>query len=132
MSPDQQLILLGLLAVALAGLAVWIMLRVRVTPAEREHRRRLLVNRIGRMSDGMLTDAHEDTLYFSYSVRGVDYIASQDVGALRDHVPENRDALIGPVTLKYSPRNPANSILVCEEWSGLRTRNRTAGAPASL
>jgi hypothetical protein len=132
MLPDQQLTLLGLLAVALAGLAVWILLPVRVTPAEREHRRRLLVNKIGRMSDGMLTDAHEDTLYFSYSVRGVDYIASQDVGALRDHLPEDRDALIGLVTLKYSPRNPANSILVCEEWSGLRTGNRTADATSSL
>ena len=30
--------------------------------------------------------------------------------------------LVGPVTLKYSTRNPANSIIICEEWSGLRQR----------
>jgi len=83
------------------------------------------------MSDGMLTDVDGDTLYFTYTVRGVDYAASQDVGALRDHVPEDRDVLIGPVTLKYSPRNPPNSILVCKEWSGLRTGNQIEEAEAT-
>jgi len=24
--------------------------------------------------------------------------------------------------MKYDPRNPANSIVLCEQWSGLRTR----------
>lgn len=118
---DPRLILLGLLAVALAGLAVWIMLRYRTTPEQQERRRRLEVNRLGRMGDGMLTDLHSDTIYFSYSVCGVDYTASQDVSTLRNAVPEDHNSLIGPVTLKYSPRNPANSIVVCEEWSGLRT-----------
>jgi hypothetical protein len=27
---------------------------------------------------------------------------------------------LGPVSVKYDPRNPANSIVVSEEWSGLR------------
>ena len=30
----------------------------------------------------------------------------------------------GPATVKYSPRNPANSIVICEEWSGLRAGGR--------
>jgi hypothetical protein len=74
------------------------------------------------MSDGMLTDVRENTLYYSYSIHGVDYAASQDVSRLRDRLPEDHDLLIGPVTLKYSVRNPANSIVVCEQWSGLRIR----------
>ena len=35
-------------------------------------------------------------------------------------LPEDPDRLIGPVYMKYTPRNPANSIIVCEQWSGLR------------
>lgn len=125
MSPTLELILLSLLAGVLTALAVWTVRLVRVTPTERERRRRLEVSRIGRMSDGMLTDASADTLYFSYCIMGVEYTASQEVGALRDLLPEDHNSLIGAVTLKYSPRNPANSIVLCEEWSGLRTRHQT-------
>ncbi|MCP5115738.1 MAG: hypothetical protein GY953_33335 [bacterium] len=124
MLPDTRFILLGLLAAVLIALAVWILFRRRTTPEQRERRRRLEVNRTGRMGDGMLTDIQEDSLYFSYSVRGVDYTASQDIGALAGSLPEDRSSFIGPVTLKYSPRNPANSIIVCEQWSGLRTRHQ--------
>ena len=124
MVSDRLLILLGLLAAALIALAVWILIRYRTTPEERERRRRVTVNRLGRMGDGMLTDFHENSVYFSYSVRGVDYTASQDVGSLGDFLPEDRNSVIGPVTIKYSPGNPANSIVVCEEWSGLRNRHQ--------
>jgi hypothetical protein len=120
---DGRLILLGLLAAVLTGIVVCIVLRRRVTPGERERRRRLQISRIGRMSDGTLTDLQDSWLYFSYSVRGVDYTASQDVSDLDGFIDRDRDALIGPVTLKYSPRNPANSIVICEEWSGLRPRS---------
>jgi len=90
-----------------------------------------MINRIGRMSDAMLTDAHGDTLYYLYTVNGVDYNASQDVSALRDRVPAEPSLLIGNVTLKYAPRNPANSIVLCEDWSGLRARPQGAGAVAA-
>jgi hypothetical protein len=36
-------------------------------------------------------------------------------------------ALAGPAIVKYIPRNPANSIVICEEWSGLRARK--GGSP---
>jgi len=121
MTLDQYLFLLGLLAVILMGLAGWILYRRRLTPAERERRRRLLVNRIGRMSDATLTNADEKRLYYSYTVMGVNYATSQDVSELQEMLPADHDALIGPVTLKYVPGNPANSILLCEEWSGLRS-----------
>ena len=125
MSPTREVIRLGLLARALSALEVWTVRLVRETAAARKRRRRLEVSRIGRMSDGMLTDASADTLYFSYCLMGVEYTASQEVGALRDLLPEDHNSLIGAVTLKYSPRNPANSIVLCEEWSGLRTRHQT-------
>jgi hypothetical protein len=74
----------------------------------------------------MVTEATDTTLYYSYSVRGVHYTASQDVTALRERLPAAPERLIGFASLKYSPRNPANSILVCEEWSGLRAPGESA------
>jgi hypothetical protein len=79
---------------------------------------------MGRMTDGMMTDASHDALFYTYEVMGVEYITSQDVGALVDRLPDDRDSLIGPVTVKYLPRNPANSIALCESWSGLRPRHQ--------
>ena len=134
LTPMERLALLSVAACALAAIAVRILYKLRLTPAERERRRRSMINRIGRMSDAMLTDAQPDTLYYLYSVNGVDYNASQDVSALRDRVPVEPSLLVGHVTLKYAPRNPANSIVLCEEWSGLRTRTPGAGtqpAPVS-
>jgi hypothetical protein len=77
----------------------------------------------------MITDFHDDTLYYTYEVRGVQYEASQDVASLRECLPADPERLIGVVGMKYSQNNPANSILVCEEWSGLRAPRGT-GAPA--
>ena len=115
-----RIALLALLACVLVAIA-WRSLRwLRVSPAEKERRRRDLVNRTGRTHEGFLTDVHESLLAYSYSVNGVDYSASQDIADLRPHVPENPKDLIGPINIKYLPRNPANSILLCEAWSGLR------------
>jgi hypothetical protein len=118
----DQLLLFGLPAAGLVALLVWLLLRLRVTPAERECRRRLQVNQGGRMIDGLLTDAHDGSLYFSYTVRGVGYTTSQDVSAIERLPLDALETLIGPVIVKYTPANPANSIVVCEAWSGLRTR----------
>lgn len=122
MGTDQRLVILGFAAVLLIGLAAWILFRVRVSPEEKEKRRRLMICRIGRMTDGMLTDYDGDTLYYSYSVMGVEYAAAQDAGTLAEFLPDDRNSVVGPVTLKYSTRNPANSIIICEGWSGLRQR----------
>jgi hypothetical protein len=101
-------------------LAWWLMRRMRIPPAERERRRRLSVNAAGRMVDGHITDVHENFVYYSYSVRGVVYTTSQDISAIRDRLPREATSLIGGVTGKYSPGNPADSIVVCEHWSGFR------------
>jgi hypothetical protein len=124
MSPYVRLVILALAAVALVALAVSILRKLRLTPAERERRRRAMISRAGRMLDGMITDFSADAIYYAYSVNGVDYTASQDLTDLREFVPSDPAQLVGLVTIKYAPRNPANSILVCESWSGFRTKNR--------
>jgi hypothetical protein len=95
-------------------------LRSRLTPEKRERRRRLDLHLNGRVGDALLTEFHEDTLYYTYDVRGVHYTASQDITDMRDQLPDDTERLGGMVTIKYSGQNPANSILICEEWSGLR------------
>jgi len=130
MRSGTYLTLLALAAAGLIVLAWWVISRVRLTPAEKERRRRLRVNREGRMTDGTVTEIAGSTIYYSYAVAGVEYASSQDVSALAGFLPDDPAAAIGPVTLKYLPRNPANSILVCEEWSGLRS-GRGGGSAAN-
>jgi hypothetical protein len=115
-----QGVLLGTVAIALIGLAFYFFARRRRNPKDREKRRRLMVNQQGRLGDATITEVAESTIYFEYSVRGVLYTASQDVGDLREQIPSELERFIGPVSLKYSSNNPANSIILCEEWSGLR------------
>ena len=106
-------------------LAVWICVRAASrNPEKRERSRRLYVHRHGRLGDALITEIDGLLVYYSYSVQGVQYSASQDVGALRDKLPENLGRLVGSANLKYSVKNPANSILVCEEWSGLGVVSR--------
>jgi hypothetical protein len=124
MNSQVRVALLALVVLAFAWIAFSILRKLRLTPAEKERRRRAAISRTGRMHDGMITDVSADAIYYAYSVNGVDYIASQDLSELRDHIPKDPSVLIGYVTLKYAPRNPANSILVCESWSGFRASNR--------
>ena len=79
----------------------------------------------------MLTDAQDDLVYFSYSVSGVPYSTAQDIGTLRALVPRDASLIIGQVSLKYLPRDPGNSIVICETWSGLRIRPKTADDPVN-
>jgi hypothetical protein len=109
-----------LVVAALACVLVWLLPRIRRDPEERERRRRRAVNLTGRLGDAEITDVEDNSVFYSYSVRGVAYAAAQDISRLREFLPEQPERLIGPVSLKYAPSNPANSIIVCEEWSGLR------------
>ncbi len=121
MSPVTQIAALSGLAILLVALAIYIALRVvQSNPEKRERKRRMIVNRLGRLGDALITEVSDSVIYYSYSVRGVQYTASQDISGLRDRLPAEPDRLIGVASLKYAPKNPANSILVCEEWSGLR------------
>ena len=109
----------------LLSLAVWIVYRRRMTPAERERRRRVLVNKTQRTTEATATEATAEMIHFQYELRGVRYFASQDVSVLGAYLPEDITRLIGPVSAKYDPRNPANSIVVCEDWTGLPSRKES-------
>jgi hypothetical protein len=123
--PVELAILSGVAVVAVASVTVIMMLRRRKSPQERERLRRLTVNRYGRMGDAMITEASDGIVYYSYSIRGVEYTASQDISMLRDRIDVDLETLIGPVGLKFMSRNPFNSIVLCEEWSGIRNQQST-------
>lgn len=122
MRDPGDLALLACAAAAIIGMGAWVAFRRRITPEERERIRRLTINRNGRMWDGNITDVNGDSIYYSYKVRGVEYMASQDVSALHNQLPSDPSVLIGPVTVKYLPTKPVESILICEEWSGFRKK----------
>jgi hypothetical protein len=122
-----ELVGLALLAAGLTVLAVYIALQVvQRSPDKREKKRRQTLHLRGRLGDAFVTEANETTIFYGYSVQGVQYTASQDVSSLRDHLPADPERLIGVANIKYAINNPANSMLLCEEWSGLRTPARAA------
>jgi hypothetical protein len=107
---------------AIMGWRAW--QRSRITPEERERRRRTWLVATGKMGDAALVEVHENILFYCYDVRGVEYTASQDISNLADKVPADLSN-VPAISVKYDPKNPANSIVVSEEWSGLhvsRTR----------
>lgn len=121
--------LIGLLVTAiLVPLAVYIVFQRRITPVEKERRRRAFVNRGSRTIEGLISEANADLIHFQYELRGVMYFASQDVSALHPLLPLNPERLIGAVSVKYDPRNPANSIVLCEDWSGLSAKRESQDA----
>jgi len=116
-----EIAVLVLLATALIGSGVWLYFNSRQTAAQRERRRRLAISRAGRMGDAMIIDVRDCVLFYSYEIRGVAYTTSQDASDFKDLLPADTSILVGPVGLKYVSTNPANSIVICEEWSGLRS-----------
>ena len=59
-------------------------------------------------------------LIYQYDVAGVSYEASQDITQLR-HMVDLHSCRIGlPASIKYDPGNPGNSIVVAENWTGIR------------
>ena len=115
-----KLAILCAVAALLMGAVSWLLFNGMRDPRDRERRRRLHVHHRGRMGDATITDFREQIVYYSYEVRGVAYTASQDLTGLIDISAADARHLIGHAGLKYHPRNPANSIVFCEEWSGLR------------
>jgi len=129
---NSALRLIPAFAIAAAGLAfaasAWARSR-RKTPEQRERDRRTRISEIGRITDGTVIDVNElkmngsgdvQLLIFQYDVAGVSYEASHDVTHLR-HLVDLHTCRVGlPASIKYDPANPGNSIVVSENWSGLR------------
>jgi hypothetical protein len=123
-TPEQVTIALaGILVVLVAMIAYRAWRARRISPEERERQRRAELVAYGKMGDATLVEIREDLVFYAYLVRGVEYTASQDVGRLKDNVPEL--SAVTAVSVKYDPRNPANSIIVAESWSGLHTASRS-------
>ena len=126
----RLLLALGAAGVAsLAGAAAWLLVKRwrRKDPAELERLRRLHLSRHGRISSGRILDVVElpagaptaRLVVFQYEVRGVTYEAAQDVTPLPD-IASHAEHLPGQiVSVKYDPKRPMNSIIACENWSGI-------------
>jgi hypothetical protein len=113
-----------LMVLAGAGLLARRLLKRRPTPEEIERRRRLDIYQQGKLGDGEIVDVDPERplITYSYSVAGVGYTVAQEVAALREMLPDDLMSMLGPVSIKFKPHNPANSIVLCEEWSGLRLK----------
>jgi HAMP domain-containing protein len=111
--------LVVILVVSFAILAYRAWRRSRVTAEERERRRCARLVATGKINDAMLVEIRENLVFYSYLVRGVEYTASQDIGRLVDQAAVDFSG-ISAMSVKYDARNPADSIVVGEEWSGLR------------
>ena len=126
--------------------AIAMLFRSPVDPYEAERKRRLRLNQIGRIAEGhvvelVLQPAELGTprgslfrgkarpqaapqgrklVWYSYAISGVTYQTAQDVTGLDSQV--NFEGLVAgqPASVKYDPANPTNSILVADDWSGLR------------
>ena len=119
--PPQTVLIVGAAAFAAIGaIAAYRFWRsARVTPEERERQRRAVLAARGKISDATIVEIRDDVLFYSYLVRGVEYTASQDVSGVKSLIPEGIVLGIGPIYVKYHPKNPANSIVLAEQWSGL-------------
>ena len=117
-----ELILIALAAILVAALVLlgyraW--QRSRVTPEERERRRCAWLVATGKITDATLVEIRENLVFYCYGVRGVEYTASQDIARLLEKAAADFSG-VSAMSVKYDPRNPANSIVMAEEWSGLR------------
>ena len=119
----------AVLGAALLALGLWLIFRKRPTAEELERARRMLLAHSGRLVDGMLLDVCEveaedgrtlTMLLYSYRIGGVDYESSQDITDMSGVVDALQVRAGFPCTARYQPGNPHNSIVVAEEWSGLR------------
>jgi hypothetical protein len=117
-----------------------------VDPEEAERKRRLHLNQVGRIAEGQVVELAEhealpprasrgifggkpqpsadhrarQLVSYSYAISGVTYHTAQDITGLESQVRLERLVAGQPASIKYDPSNPVDSILVADDWSGLR------------
>ncbi len=120
-------LILGGIGLAFGGYAL--LRRKPKTAEELERERRVWLSSIGRITDGTVIDVQEVSpegqraatmLIYQYDVAGVSYEASQDVTYLRQWINLHSCRLGVPTSVKYDSRNPGNSMVISENWVGLR------------
>ncbi len=115
---------------AVLALAGWAIFRKRVTPEEREQRRRHHLALTGRIVDGSLIGAQPDehlpeVILYRYRIAGVTYECSQDVSGVRPlGAPVSDLRPDFPLQVRYDRANPGDSIVVAENWNGLWSAGR--------
>ena len=119
---------IGSSVLVVAGLAV-LFRGKQLTPPQKERLRRLRISATGRITDGTVIDVQEieepgkppiQLLIYTYDVAGVEYQCSQDITYLRQFVDVHSCRLGLQTSVKYDPHNPGNSIVISEDWTGLR------------
>lgn len=120
--------LFGGAVLAVAGVRLW-RRRSGNPPQQQERERRLRLMTKGRIVDGTILGIEEMTeppnpsaqlIIYNYDVGGVTYEASQDITYLRHLIDLHACGVGLPAAVRYDPHNPSNSIVVAENWSGLR------------
>ena len=144
---DWKLLLaMGGAAIAALAMIAYAFFRPAVDPLAEERKRRLHLNQIGRIAEGQVVELIEHApeskkarkglfgasahpladmrprhlVSYSYSISGVTYHTAQDITGLESQVRFERLAAGQPASVKYDPSNPSDSILVADDWSGLR------------
>jgi len=128
----ESLRLYGFALAGGAGLlgAYAVLRRKPKTADELERERRAWLEGSGRITDGTVIDVQEleaakdhhaaIMLIYKYDVAGVSYECSQDVTYLRHWINLHSCRLGLHTSVKYDPLNPGNSLVVSENWMGLR------------
>jgi hypothetical protein len=139
---------LALVGAALAAIAMiaYAFIRPAVDTEEGERKRRLHLNQIGRIAEGQVVELVEhppephhprkklfgsraraltaalprQLVSYSYAISGVTYQTAQDITGLESQIRFDRLVAGQPASIKYDPSNPSDSILVADDWSGLR------------
>jgi hypothetical protein len=141
-------VLLGMAGAAIAAVAMiaYAFFRPAVNPEEEERKRRLHLNQIGRIAEGQIVELVErpsetkkarkrlfrsrarplrdarprHLVSYSYLISGVTYQTAQDITGLESQIRLERVVAGQPASIKYDAANPSDSILVADDWSGLR------------
>jgi hypothetical protein len=142
---NLMLVMAGI-AIAAIVMIAYAFMHPPETPEAIERKRRLHLNQIGRITEGQVVEFAEHApapppenkklfgsrvppvvdnrqrhlVSYSYAISGVTYHTAQDITGLEGQI--RFDCLVAgqPASVKYDPANPSDSILVADDWSGLR------------
>jgi hypothetical protein len=133
-------------AIAAVVMVAYAFFRPAIDLASAEKKRRLHLNQIGRIAEGQVVELVEhppepqevrkgvfglraqpladhrprQLVSYSYAISGVTYHTAQDITGLEGQIRFQRLVAGQPASVKYDPSNPSDSILVADDWSGLR------------
>jgi len=123
---------IAFVAFCIGALAYYLFRRRRPTAEELERERRLALVKTGRIIDGTVLDVSGLTeeesghpgglqlILYKYEIAGVIYECSQDISALKNFIDLDSCRLGFPCSIRYDAHQPENSIVVAENWTGLR------------